>query len=230
MKVEKAPPAALDVQRVVRPPRCRPEPAVPIHDTLGRLRFRREPVVGGCGRVAVSRRCIGLQLRQLAELAAARQIDAVLEVCTVAALGASLVDPAEAMVRVGQRPTLGDRHRAGLFAIHVFARLGGKDRQQRMPAVPGCDQHGVYVSALPKLVHVAVHRAVIVAVMLVDLRLNGFAALVARVADRPELHIVLGEERLEVALASSADTQSGHIDPVTRRDCARQAQDCAGNE
>ncbi|MYG02071.1 MAG: hypothetical protein F4173_07265 [Acidobacteriia bacterium] len=75
-----------------------------------------------------------------------------------------------------------------------------------MPPVTGRDQHCVDVSPFPQLKHVAEHLPVIVAVMLVDRRLDGFAAFVARIADRPELDIVLGQKRLEIALAPATDT------------------------
>ena len=135
-----------------------------------------------------------MQLAKFSQRPVAGEVDAVLEIRSVASLRASLVHAPQPMKRIGETAALGDRHRAGLLAIDVLSGLRGHDGQQRVPAIARGDQDGIDVLPLPQVVHVGVHLAVAVAVMPVDLGLDLFPPLVASIADRPELHVVVGEE------------------------------------
>ena len=230
VEVVEAPPAALNIERVVRAPRGRSQPTVPVHDTLGRFRLSRQPVVRSKRRVPIAGSGVGVQCPQGAELSASRKVDTVLEVSAVPALGPGLVHPAQPLVGVRQGTALGDRHRAGLFAVDVLARLRGQDRQEGVPAVARGDQDGVNVLAFPEIIHVRVHLAVVGPVVLVDLRLDGFAPLVAGIADRTELHVVLSQEGLEIALSAPADPETGDVYPVARRNGTSQTKNASRDE
>ena len=153
VEIEVAAPAAVDVLPVVRPPRGRAEPQVPVDLVPGRLGLGGKPVVVG-GRMER----VGVDGRQFAELAVAAEIGGEDEVGHAAPLRAGLIDAAVAPHGVGQGLALGDGHRAGLFAVDVLARLGRVDRGHRVPAVAGGDQHGVDVLAGEHLAEVAVGR------------------------------------------------------------------------
>ena len=77
------------------------------------------------------------------------------EVHAIAPLRTRLIDAAEAQERVGERSAFGDGHRAGLLAVDVFARLGGRDRKESVPAIAGRDEQGVNVLARPQLILIA---------------------------------------------------------------------------
>ena len=119
--------------------------------------------------------------------------DGGLEVGDAAPLRAGLEDAAVAPDRVVQGLAQPDRQAAGLLAVDVLAGLGRQDRGRGVPAVAGGDQHGVDVRPGQQLADVAVHRAVLVAVLGVDHRLDRLAAAGLHVADGHELHVRLGQ-------------------------------------
>src|ERR1035437_3013388 len=127
-----APPAG-DIERVVRPPRARAQPTVPIEDLFGRFRLRGQPVLAGDGWPHRISSHVGVDGLELAEFAGASGFDGPDEIRAVAPLCTGLVDPAGAAERIGQRAALLNRHRAGLLAVDVLSRVGCLDGEGRMP-------------------------------------------------------------------------------------------------
>jgi hypothetical protein len=202
---------------MVRPPRARAQPAIPIHDQFRGLGFGRQPVVTGDGRHTARIHKLSVQALQFPQPPVAGQLHRHHEIARVAALRPCLVNAPVAPERFRQRLAFGDRHGARLFAIDILALLRGMDGKQRVPAVAGRDQHGVNVGPGEQLHVVRVHDAVAIAVMPVHGGLDDFAALFAHVADRHELHVLLREERLQVVGAAAADADSAHHDTVAGR-------------
>src|ERR1035437_7791364 len=217
VEIEVPPPAPRDILRVVRPPRGRPQPAVPIAHLLGWLGLAGQPVVNRGRRPAVARTHLRVDSLQLAEFAAARQVEGLDEIRPVAPLRPRLVNPSQPQERVRQRAAVGDGHGARLLAVNVLARLRRHHREQRMPAVARGDQQGVDILARPQLLLVGVHRAIVVAVFLVHHGLDGFTAFIAHVADRHELHVRLTQEAAQIAGAAAADAEAAHADAVAGR-------------
>ena len=111
---------------------------------------------------------------QLAEFALARQLRGELEVRQVPPLHAALEDPGRTADGVGQGQALHNVLRAGLFAIHVFARLGREDRKQGVPVRAGGDQYGVDVGPGQQFAEVAIGGAIGDAVDFLDAALHPF--------------------------------------------------------
>ena len=127
MEIEIAAPFSLHILRVVRTPRARPKPAVPIDHLLGRFGFGGQPGVRRSGRPTVAGASLGMHGGDLSHLAALGQIVGLHEIDAIAALRSGLIDAAEALERIGQCAALRDGHGAGFFAVHILARLGGHD-------------------------------------------------------------------------------------------------------
>ena len=101
----------------------------------------------------------------LADHAAAHDLD--LEAIGVdrAALVASLIDGAVALHGVGHRPALLNGEGDGLLAVDILACLCGEDRGGAVPAVARGDEHGVEVGPRQQLAEVGVGLAVLVPVL-----------------------------------------------------------------
>ena len=119
-----------------------------------------------------------------------------------------------------QDQALGDVLRAGLFAIHVLAGLGGVHRHRGVPVRAGGDQHGVDIVAVEQLAKVAKHEAALIAVQFVDPLLDGDAAGFLDVADGGELHVLLLQEAAQVVRAAVADADAADDDPLAGGDGA----------
>ena len=99
-----------------------------------------------------------------------------------------------------------------------------------MPAVAGGDQHGVDVAAGEQLAEVAVEHAVVVAVMLVDQFLAGFAAAGLDVADgHAPTHRSL-QNATQVVGHTGTDSDHPQHDPLARRRRAVSAQGACRND
>jgi hypothetical protein len=94
------------------------------------------------------------------------------------------------------------------------------DRERRVPAVAGSNQHGVDVLTRQQGILIVVHLAVVVAVLLVNHRLDLFAPLIANVTDGNELCLTEWEQRAQVVCTARADADAAENDLVTGRDRA----------
>ena len=209
---------AVEQLGIERPPGRRAEIHVPIDDFLLRLLLGRQPAADHgfhAGRMGVDR-------FELAELAGASQLAGEGEVRQVAPLRAGLETRARAAHGFGQDQALRDVLRAGLLAIHVLAGLGGIHGGRRMPVGPGGDQHGIDIVAVEQFAKVAIHVAVLIAVLLVGHLLDRDAARFLHVADGHELDVLLFQEAAQVvgaavADADAADARSVRWGPRRRR-------------
>ena len=108
-----------------------------------------------------------------------------------------------------------------LLAVHVFARLAGPDRGERVPVIWGRDRDGVDLFILVKLAEVVVDLG------LAALRLfgKGHGALGLRlvhVADGGYLCVALFGDVSNVRPAASSHAHNGDIDPVVRSQRAKR--------
>ena len=152
---------AIEQSLVEGPPGGGAEIEVPVHLLLVRLGFGREPTAAW---TVPKPPGMGVERLELAELAAAGQINREGEIGQAAPLRAGLEDAAGAAERLGQREALGDVLGAGLFAIHVLAGIGGQAGGRGVPVRAGGDEHGLDVAAGQQVAQIAVHGAVLVAV------------------------------------------------------------------
>ncbi len=220
--------APARVVGVVGPHRTGPQPAVPVQDLPVRFRLGGQPAMGGDGRLAGDG--LGVHGLQPAQLAAAGQFHCEHEVLAVATLAACLVDAAVARESVAQRLVLRDGGATGLLAVDIHSRLGGVDREQGVPALPGRDQQRVNVVPGQQFLVLAVHPGVLVAVPLVDHALDHLAAVVSDVAHGHHLHLGIAEQGLHVAPAAPANAEARHHDLVAGRDRSHPlAQHAAGH-
>ena len=214
---------AREVVVVVRTPRTRPEPGVPVKLLARRLLLRREPLALEVeGRAEVE---VRIHLLHLAEAAEAQQLVADDEVRLAQALDAGLVDAAVLLRRGDDGLSFAHGHRGRLFAVHVLARAHREYGRGRVPAVARRDVDGVDVLAREHFAHVDVHLAVLVAVVRVGPFLDALAAFLPHVADRDELHVLLRQHpAAEHAAAAPSESDAGHHDAVGRRHLAVEAQ------
>ncbi len=198
-----AAPAAADIGRVIWPPGAGPEPRVPVHLFLGRLRLLGQPGVAHLGGVPGC----DVRIERLGSARAARsgELDRRDERAFAQALDAGLIDAAVPPRRLDDHPALGDRHARRLLGVDVLAAPHGHAGRQRVPAIAGGDQDRVDVgSGREEFAHFRIHLAVGAAVVLVDDLLDCLATNLASVADRHELNVLLAEHPLQVELASAS--------------------------
>ena len=165
----------------------------------------------------------------LAEAAGAGQLAREGEVGEIAALRAGLEDATGAADRVAEEEALVDVLRAGLLAVDVLPGLRGVDARGGVPVGAGGDEDGVDVAAVEELAEVLVHRAGVVAVLLVGHLLDADATVFLDIADRRELDVVLLEEAAEIIGAAVADPDAAEDDALARRDRAVEAEGRAGD-
>ncbi|OQC27344.1 MAG: hypothetical protein BWX70_02248 [Verrucomicrobia bacterium ADurb.Bin070] len=218
VKIVLSVPATFDIARIVRPPRRRPQPGVPVQLVARRLRFGRQPGAVHVG--AVPRRDMRTHRADLAEPAQPQQFVGHREIRLAQALGAGLENATVTARCRHHRLPLRDRHRAGLLAIDIFAGAHRQHRGRGVPAVAGGDQHRVDVSARgQKLANVAVGRAILIAVFGVHHAFDRFAPVLPHVADRHELGVLLGQNAMtQIGRAAPADPDAAHHDPLAGRD------------
>ena len=92
-----------------------------------------------------------------------------------------------------------------LFAIDVLARVERIQRTLPMPVVNRGDEHGVNVRSREHFAEVAIHRAIVVAVLLVSFFLHGKTAFGLHIANGDELHTRFVDETFEDVRAAIAD-------------------------
>lgn len=168
---------------------------------------------------------------QFAQPAAAGQLHGELEVLHIAPLHAGLKHTAAGADMTLQVDAFHDGHGAWLLAVDILSGFRGQHRSQRVPAVPGGDEHGIDVAAAQHLEHIAAGMAVLVAVFLVGDPLYDFPLLGLRVGNGQKLDIRLFEKPVAQDHASSPpQTDPGHRDPVARGHVAVQAECARGND
>ena len=123
-----------------------------------------------------------------------------------------LKDPARLANGCGEPLDVFDRETARLFAVDVFARLGGEDRRRGVPAITRGNNHGINVGAVQQLSQVAVEHAVGVPLQLVDQGLARLASTLLHVGDRHAPHIGQAEHRREHIGATRADANDPQVD------------------
>ena len=215
MEVEKPAPAAGDVLLVVRPPRTRTQPRVPVAFLFGRQRFLRQPLVTGR-----RSQCVRVHGDEFSQLAARDQVGREEEIADTAALCAGLIDTVVPAERIGQGTTFRDGHGTRLFTVHVLACLGSRDGRHRVPAITGGDQHRIDVGTCEDLVQIAVHGTVSMAVVRIRHLLDGFALHLLHVTDRDELDVAVLQEVAQVFATAAPNpdgTEHGAIAAQPRR-------------
>ena len=173
---------------------------------------------------------MGVDLLDLPQPPGASELAGEGEVRQVSPLGARLKHGAAAPHRVAVDECLGDILCAGLLTVDVLARLGGEHRHQAVPVGTGGDQHRVDVLAVEHLAEVAVHRAVVGAVLRVGNLLDGLAATLFHVGDGGEGHIGLLEKTAEVVFTAAADADAADDDPLARWHRPVEAEGRGGND
>ena len=173
---------------------------------------------------------MGIKRLQPAQLAAAGQIDREHEVRQAAPLRAGLEHAAGAAERLRQREALGNVLGAGLLAIDVLAGLGGQDRGGGVPVRAGGDEDRVNVAAGQQFAQIAIHRAILVAVFVIRLLLDGFAPRGLDVADGDELHVRFLEEATQHVGAAAADADAAQHDAFAGSDPAVPAEHGAAHD
>ena len=168
---------------------------------------------------------------ELAQFPAMGELDGRLEIRDGPPLGAGLEHPAVTPHRLVERLAQCDGDAAGLLAVDVLAGLHGQDGTQGVPVVAGGDQHGVDVGPSEQIEHVAIHGAIVVAILLVGHGLDRLAALGPDVAYGHELHVRLGHHALDqVVPAARADADGPQHDAFAGRHQAVAAQGPPGNK
>ena len=151
---------------------------------------------------------------KLAELTRLREPGGVNEVRDVPPLRARLEDAAGSFDHVGQLSGKLDRDRAWFLAVDVFARLGGVDRSDGVPAVACSDEHGVDIITLEQLAEIAKRVAPVVAVLLIGHRFDGFTAIGSHVGNRGEADVGLIQEEAEHVSAPVANADPAKHNPL----------------
>ena len=186
-----------------------PEPAEVIHvPVLGRERLLADGP-GEPGRDVPARG--EPDAAQLADVAAADQIDAPLVVGARPLLGSDLDDATVMAGRLDHPPSLAHDVGQGLLHVDVLARRAGQHRHGRVPVVGGGDDHRVDVRPVQQLAEIAEAGG--------SPPRHGQAFLEPRrvdLADRRHLAVGLGQEIEQVALADEADADHPDAHPVVR--------------
>ena len=108
----------------------------------------------------------------------------------------------------------------GLFAVDVFAVLGGGDRRHGVPTVAGRDENHIDILALEEFVHVDILVARRVAVDLIRVIGHPIASRAAHVADRLEVNVFAFKKMTQVFGTAAADTGRAHIKSIAWRNFA----------
>ena len=102
---------------------------------------------------------------------------------------------------------------------------------RRVPAVARGDEQRVNVRARgQELAHVAIHGAILVAVLVVHEPLDGLALGLLGIADGDELHVLLRQHPVQDARAPTADAHAAEHDALAGRDGAVEAQRGSGDD
>ena len=157
---------------------------------------------------------------KLAKFAAVGQLAGEGEVGEIAALRAGLEDAARAPHCVAKGQTLGDRLRAGFFAIDILAGPGRKTGRRRVPVWTRGDQHGIDVAAAQEFAEVPIRGAVLAAVALVDHLLDGLAPGGLHVADSHAADVRAARGSMSVVGTTVADTDTAQHDLLAGRHSA----------
>jgi len=189
-----------------RPPRGRAKEHVPIDHVLVGLGLSRCPDAGHGGQTGR----MGVDCRELTQLAGAGQFGGKHEVRHVTTLHAPLEHARRAAEHIGQGQALLDCLRARLLAVHVLARLGRVDREQRVPVRARGDQHGVDVGARQQFAEIAILAAT--TVLGLDRPLGALATVGPRVAAGHKPGVGLLHEAAHHVGAAPANPQASHRD------------------
>ena len=209
----------LDVRAVVRPPRGRAEPQVPVALVLRRLGLGRQPVVAD-GRV----QRVGVDGGQLAELAGVAEIGGEDEVGDAAPLGAGLIDRGRSGASC--RPGPGSRRWSSSRAFRSRCPCPPWPRRSR----PSCASGRRWRSARRRCPRAAASRGsrgtwprrgrTSASVRCLTASRRVFCG----VGDGDELHDRLVHQTAQHVAAASADADAGQGDPLAGGDAAVLAQ------
>ncbi len=129
---------------------------------------------------------------------------------------------------LAQGQALRDIFGAGLLAINILAGLSRQSGGGGVPVWTGGDQHGVNIIAGQQVAQIAVRGAILVAVLLVGLLLDGLAARGLNVADGHELHIRFPHEAAQIVSAAIADADAAQDNAFAGRARRRPSPERAG--
>ena len=172
VKVPLPTPATRDILAIVRTPRCRPQPEIPVDNLRGRCWFRRQP--GRFDGRGVDR-CV--QRVQFPQSTGLRYLNSLDKVRYAPPLRSCLKDSPRFCKRCCNCLTIFNRQPARLFAINILASFRSHDRRGRMPAIPRCDQARINIPTAQNLAKVADGFAVLIVVVVVH---QLFASLTPR--------------------------------------------------
>ena len=131
-----------------------------------------------------------------------------------------MVDDTVTIDGVSEGAAFLDGKRERLFAVDVFAVLGGGDRRHGVPTVAGRDENHIDILALEEFVHVDILVARRVAVDLIRVIGNPIASRAAHVADRFEMDVFAFKKMTQVFGTAAADTDRAHIKSIAWRNFA----------
>jgi hypothetical protein len=157
--------------------------------------------------------------RHLADPAAPDDFSRLLAKRVRPALNSDLDDALGFVRRLDHRPPFGHDERQWLLNVHVLAGAAGVDHLQRVPVVGGGNDDGVHVLAIEELV-------VVVELIRVRADLLGGEVEVwlIEVADRDDLRVLVGEERVEHLVAAIAQADEADADAIVGAEHAAGAQ------
>ena len=144
-------------------------------------------------------------------------------------MGARLVDGAALAGDVHQFAPFANGEADRFLAVNVLARLGREHGSGGMPAVAGGNEHRVDILSREQIAEIREIDAILIAVVLIDLRLGDPPAIGPGIADGREVDLGEGEEVGEDMHGAVAHADAAKDDPVARGHRAVQAEDRAGN-
>ena len=212
-------PGTIHIRMVIRTPRCRAEPHVPVNNFRIGLWFRRQPVVAIDQ--LVDRSVDGMNFSQLPGL---REFGGVAKVGNVAALCTRLEDATGPLNRFLQSSCQLNGDRTGFFRVDIFAGFGCHHGSGRMPAVTRGNQDGVDIIAGQQFAEVAIGVAFLVAVLFVGHLFDGLALISANIGDSDEADIGLLKHVAQHITATSANADPSQNNPFAGSHGSVQAQ------
>ena len=133
-----------------------------------------------------------------------------------ALLRAPLEDDAVFLHRFTQCQAFGQRDAERLLAVHVLPAARRLDANQRMPAFPGGDDHGIDVRPRQQLAKIGMRGAFRIAILLIDRALSAFEGLRTDIGDGEDPDVRHLEESANVAAAHPPDADVPDRDAIAR--------------
>ncbi len=197
--------ASSDKPGVIRSPRGRSKPHVPVNTRGGRL----SSIIARARGTADVYPCF-------LNLSDPSAIDHPVKpvVVTPYTLAAAREYTPETAGNLDHLPALADNQRLGLLAVNVLAVLHCRDRDDRVPVVGRTDEYHIDIVTGNDIAEVLVSFAVLIAVSAVNSVPGLIAVIFHYVTNRHNLDIPKAHEAAHVAAALAAHTDTPHDDTV----------------